>query len=156
MRNDEMRKKSKFQNMAINPNRHLSVDFLLEATMDRSAYESALASIRPLSEFEDIIGANMPKTATAIRKCINDVNNAISAKPDTMMQISNFAKLSKPQQQLLDAITSAEILKFSMLNAMDAVRMLLITDFEKASPYFDDEAIAFDVKAKSSKIQIKH
>ena len=154
MRNDEMRKKSKFQNMAINHNRRLSMDFLLEAQkIDRSAYEAALASIRPLSEFEDIVGARMPKTATAIRKCINDVNNAISAKPDTMMQISNFAKLSKPQQQLLDAITSAEILKFSMLNAMDAVRMLLITDFEKASPYFDDEAVVFDVKAKGSKIQ---
>ena len=52
MRNDEMRKKSKFQNMAINHNRRLSMDFLLEArTMDRSAYEAALASIRPLSEF---------------------------------------------------------------------------------------------------------
>jgi hypothetical protein len=155
MRNDEMRKKSKFQNMAINPNRRLSMDFLLEArTMDRSAYEAALASIRPLSEFEDIVGAKMEKTAPAIRKCITDVNSAISAKPDLMMQITAFTKLSKPQQQLLDAITSAEILKFSMLNAMDAVRMLLITDFEKASLYFDDEAIVFDIKAKGRAQQV--
>ena len=155
MRNDEMRKKSKFQNMTINPNRRLNMDFLLEAQkIDRSAYEAALASIRPLSEFEDIVGAKMPKTAIAIRKCISDVNNAIAAKPDLMMQITTAVKLSKPQQQLLNAITSAEILKFSMLNAMDAVRMLLITDFEKASPYFDDEVIVFDVKRKGASQQV--
>jgi hypothetical protein len=71
-----------------------------------------------------------------------------------MMQATTYAKLSKPQQQLLDAITSSEVLKFSILNAMDAVRMLLITDFEKSAPYYDDEAIVFDVKAKGRTPQV--
>jgi len=152
MKNGEIRKKPKFQNL--DPDLQLDMRFLLEATIDRSAYSTALASIKPLSEFQDIIGTKMKDTAAAIRADINSVNTAISAQPSLMMQATTYAKLSKPQQQLLDAITSSEVLKFSILNAMDAVRMLLITDFEKSAPYYDDEAIVFDVKAKGRTPQV--
>lgn len=125
------------------------MSMLLEAGMDRSAYDQAIASIEPLSELEDIIGSSMPKTSAEIRSAISNVNAAITKDPSLMMQVASATGLSKPQQHLIDAITSAEVLKFSILNAMDAVRMLFITDFKKSEKYYEDEVIFFDIKAAS-------
>lgn len=122
------------------------MSMLLEAGTDRSEYKQAEDAIAPLSDLEDTISAKMPKTAAEIRKVINSVNEAISAQPSLSMTVASAAGLSKPQQRLIDSITSAEVLKFSILNAMDTVRMLFLNDFKKSEKYYEDEAIVFDIK----------
>jgi len=117
------------------------------ATVDRSAYEKALASVRPLSAFEDLIKAKMPGTALAFRKSIKKITDAISDRPSSVLVA---AGLSRSQQSLINAITASEILKFSVLNAMDAVRMLILSDFERTTRFFDDEAIMLTLKRPTS------
>ena len=84
----------------------------------------------------------MPETTAAIRRAIDRVNKAISSKPDTILSALG---LSDPQKELLSAITSAEVLKFSILNAMDAVRMYFINDFKTNLKFYDDEVVSFNV-----------
>jgi len=129
--------------------------FLLEASVDRSSFDSALKSIEPLSDLEDLMKdvdpittkPSMPKTAKAIRDAINRVNKAISSAPNPILSIVG---LDNKQKELVDAITAAEVLKFSILNSMDAVRMLFINDFKKNLRIFDDEAISYNVVPNGS------
>ena len=135
--------------------RNKSMGFLLEASVDRSSFDSALKSIEPLSDLEDLMKDvdpittrhSMPKTAKAIRDAINRVNKAISSSPDPILSIVG---LDNKQKELVDAITAAEVLKFSILNSMDAVRMLFINDFKKNLRIFDDEAISYNVVPNGS------
>lgn len=132
-----------------------SMSFLLEASVDRSSFDSALRSIEPMSDLEDLMkevdpltsNPSMPKTAKAIRDAINRVNRAISSSPDPILSIVG---LDNKQKELIDAITAAEVLKFSILNSMDAVRMLFINDFKKNLRIFDDEAISYNVVPNGS------
>ena len=123
---------------------NMSMEFLIDEAVDRSAFEAALKSIEPLSDLEEVISKNepMPETTAAIRRAIDRVNKAISSKPDTILSALG---LSDPQKELLNAITSAEVLKFSILNAMDAVRMYFINDFKKNLKFYDDEIVSFNV-----------
>jgi len=124
-----------------------SLDFLMSEAVDRESYETAMKSIEPLSELEDVMGSNMPKTQQAIRRCIRNVNDAISASPDPIL---SALKLSDPQKKLVDAVTACEVLKFSILNAMDAVRMNFVTDFKKELKFYTDEIISLGVAPDSS------
>jgi len=124
----------------------MSMSFLLDEAVDRSMFDTALRTIEPLSELEDLItaGSNeMPNTAKAIRDVIKSVNDSISAKPNPILSAMGLAD---PQRDLLNAITTAEVLKFSILNAMDAVRMMFITDFKKNNlKFFEEEAVVYNV-----------
>jgi hypothetical protein len=53
--------------------------------------------------------------------------------------------LDNDQKELVDACTSAEVLKLSLLNSFDAIRQLLITDFSKSPKIYEDEAIELRV-----------
>ena len=121
-----------------------SLKFLMNEAVDRAAYEMAMKAIEPLSELDDVIdsGTKMPNTQAAIRKCIRDVNNAITSSPDPIL---SALRLSDAQRDLINAITACEVLKFSMLNAMDAVRMNFITDFRKDLKFYTDEVISYTV-----------
>lgn len=120
-----------------------NLNYLLGESIDQSPNESAEQSIRPLSDIEDLpaIG-KMIKTKEALRSAINKVEEAITSRPSPIL---NALGLDKSQRKLVDAITAAEVLKFTMLNAMNAVRLLVINDFKKEMQFFTDEAIAFDV-----------
>lgn len=116
------------------------MNFLLE-DVDRSAYEKALQYIQPLSELEDVF-EKLPATKRAIREVINRVNAAVASDPDPIL---NALGLSNDQKELVDSCTSAEVLKLSLLNAFDAVRQLLITDFARNPKIYEDEAIELRV-----------
>jgi hypothetical protein len=146
MKSGEIRKMSHSKNLVERSSKIRDMRLLLEDTVDRSAYNTAQVSIGPLSAFESLIRPSMPNTANAFRASIKKITAAVSANSDLESSITSALGLSKPQQELIDAITASEVLKFSVLNAMDAVRMLLLTDFEKVSPLFEDEAIVLDVK----------
>lgn len=146
MKSGEIRKMSRSKNLVEKSSQIRDMHLLLEDTVDRSAYSTAQVSIGPLSAFESLIRPSMPTTANAFRASIKKITTAVSANADLQSSITSALGLSKPQQELIDAITASEVLKFSVLNAMDAVRMLLLTDFEKVSPLFDDEVIVLDVK----------
>lgn len=146
MKSGEIRKTSHSKNLVERSSKIRDMRLLLEDAVDRSAYNTAQVSIGPLSAFESLIRPSMRSTANAFRMSIKKITNAVSANADLESSITSALGLSKPQQELIDAITASEVLKFSVLNAMDAVRMLLLTDFEKASPLFEDEAIVLDVK----------
>jgi hypothetical protein len=113
-----------------------SMSFLLE-DVDRTAYDKALQYIQPLSELEDVFD-QLPSTQAAMRETINRVNRAVTSSPDPIL---NALGLSNDQKELVDACTSAEVLKLSLLNAFDAIRQLLITDFVKTPKIYEDEAI---------------
>ena len=116
------------------------MNFLLE-DVDRSAYEKALQYIQPLSELEDVF-EKLPATKRAMREVINRVNAAVASDPDPIL---NALGLSNDQKELVDACTSAEVLKLSLLNAFDSVRQLLITDFARNPKIYEDEAIELRV-----------
>lgn len=118
--------------------------FLMNEGLDRSAYDMAMKAIEPLAELDDIIdrGTKMPRTQAAIRQCIRNVNDAITSDPDPIL---NALNLSDTQKKLVDSITACEVLKFSMLNAFDAVRMNFITDFRKELKFYTDEVISYTV-----------
>jgi hypothetical protein len=120
-----------------------NLNYLLGESIDRSSFESAEQSIGPLSDIEALptIG-KMPKTKAALRSVINRIEEAIASEPSPIL---NALRLDKSQRKLVDAITAAEVLKFTMLNAMDAVRLLVINDFKKEMQFFTDEAIVFDL-----------
>lgn len=117
-----------------------SMSFLLE-DVDRSSYDKALQYIQPLSELEDIF-EDLPSAKSAMRTAINRVNSAITSDPDPIL---GALGLSDSQKELIDACTSVEVLKLSLLNAFDAVRQLLITDFSKIPKMYEDEAIEIRV-----------
>jgi len=146
MKRGEIRKMSYAKSLIERSSHIKDMGLLLEDTVDRSAYNTAQASIGPLSAFEDLVRSSMPSTANAFRASISKITSAVSAGSDPISSTLSALGLSKPQQELIDSITASEVLKFSILNAMDAVRMLLLTDFEKTSKFFDDEAILLDVK----------
>jgi hypothetical protein len=118
----------------------LNMSFLLE-DVDRSSYDKALQYIQPLSELEDIF-EDLPSAKSAMREAINRVNTAITSDPDPILSSMG---LSDSQKELIDACTSVEVLKLSMLNAFDAVRQLLITDFSKTPKVYEEEAIEIRV-----------
>jgi len=117
-----------------------NLSFLLE-DVDRSAYEKALQYIQPLSELEDIF-EELPAVQASIRQVINRVNGALTSDPDPIL---NALGLDNDQKELVEACTSAEVLKLSLLNAFDAIRQLLITDFTKMPKIYEDEAIELRV-----------
>ena len=112
------------------------MSFLLE-DVDRSSYEKAAQYIKPLSELEDIF-VELPAAQVTMREVINRVNAAITSSPDPILSALG---LNDSQKELVDACTSAEVLKLSLLNSFDAVRQLLITDFTKTPKIYEDEAI---------------
>ena len=120
-----------------------NLNYLLGESIDQSPNESAEQSIGPLSDIEDLpVVGKMTNTKAALRSAINKVEEAITSRPSPIL---NALGLDKRQRKLVDAITAAEVLKFTMLNAMNAVRLLVINDFKKEMQFFTDEAIAFDV-----------
>lgn len=132
------------------------LDLLLNEAVDRSSYDMAMKFIEPLSELEDIISKGstpMPNTQRAIRDCIRKVNTAITASPDPIL---SALQLSNSQKQLVDAITACEVLKLSILNAMDAVRMNFITDFKKELKFYTDEVIAYNVLGSSGSLSLSN
>jgi len=143
--------KNSTRNQDVQSLNEMNMNFLLDEAVDRSMFDTALRTIEPLSELEDLItaGSNeMPKTAKAIRDVIKSVNEAMSARPNPILSAIGLAD---PQRDLLNAITSAEVLKFSILNAMDAVRMMFITDFRKSNlKFFEDEVIVYNVTEQSA------
>jgi len=125
--------------------KHRDLKFLLEAPTDRSSFESAEKSIEPLSDIEDLASTlGMTKTATAIRSVINRVEQAITAEPNPIMKALG---LSDAQKELVESVTAAEVLKFSMLNSMDAVRLLVVNEFKKNIKFFNDQAVIYNVVA---------
>ena len=121
MRTAEKKMKNSTHNQDVQSLNEMNMNFLLDEAVDRSMFDTALRTIEPLSELEDLLtaGSNeMPNTAKAIRDVIKSVNEAMSARPNPILSAIGLAD---PQRDLLNAITSAEVLKFSILNAMDAV-----------------------------------
>jgi hypothetical protein len=55
--------------------------------------------------------------------------------------------LSDAQKELVESVTAAEVLKFSMLNSMDAVRLLVVNEFKKNIKFFNDQAVIYNVVA---------
>lgn len=128
-----------FESADVRSLRNRNMNFLLSEAVDRSAYAIALKSIEPLSEIEDLVARKMPATANAIRKSINDINRAVSDSPDPIVA---GTMLDDSQRNLVNATTKAEILKFAMLNAMDGLRMLFISEFKsRESRLFSNEAL---------------
>lgn len=124
------------------PKRH-DLGFLLEAAVDRAAFESALRSVEPLADIEDMSrDLGMNNTANACRQAINNVEAAISTEPNPIMRALG---LSDAQKELVEAVTAAEVLKFSILNSMDALRMLFINEFKTNIKFYDEEAIVYNV-----------
>lgn len=120
-----------------------NLNYLLGESNDRSPNESAAQSIGPLSDIEDLPTLlKMTDTKAALRSAIGNIEKALTSRPSPIL---NALGLDKSQRKLVDAITAAEVLKFTMLNAMNAVRLLVINDFKKEMQFFTDEAIAFDV-----------
>lgn len=132
-----------------------SLQFLMNEAVDRAAYDMAMKAIEPLAELDDIIkkGTAMRNTQVAIRKCIENVNKAITSKPDPIL---SALRLSDPQKKLVDAITACEVLKFSILNAMDAVRMNFITDFKRELKFYTDEAIVYNVMGTAPSLRLSN
>lgn len=124
--------------------------FLLE-DVDRSPYEKALKYIEPLSELEDIF-TKLPKTKSAIRAVITRVNKAMSSEPDPIIAAIG---LNDSQKELVNACTSAEVLKLSLLNVFDSVRQLMITDFRKIVKFYDDSAIELGIVKQNSQAGFK-
>lgn len=120
--------------------RNRNMSFLLE-DVSRASYDKALQYIQPLSELEDIF-KDLPSVQAAMRQTINRVNRAINSNPDPIL---SSLGLSNDQKELVDACTSAEVLKLSLLNSFDAIRQLLITDFTKSPKIYEDEAIELRV-----------
>lgn len=151
MRAAEKKMKNSTHDHDVQSLNEMNMNFLLDEAVDRSMFDTALRTIEPLSELEDLLtaGSNeMPNTAKAIRDVIKSVNEAMSARPNPILSAIGLAD---PQRDLLNAITSAEVLKFSILNAMDAVRMMFITDFRKSNlKFFEDEVIVYNVTDQSA------
>lgn len=124
--------------------------FLLE-DVDRSPYEKALKYIEPLSELESIF-KKLPKTQSAIRAVITKVNAAVSSDPDPIIAAIG---LGNSQKEFVNACTSAEVLKLSLLNVFDSVRQLIITDFKQTIKFYDDSAIKMDVTKQSNESNAK-
>lgn len=126
--------------------RNRNMSFLLE-DVSRASYDKALQYIQPLSELEDIF-KDLPSVQAAMRQTINRVNRAINSNPDPIL---SSLGLSNDQKELVDACTSAEVLKLSLLNSFDAIRQLLITDFTKSPKIYEDEAIELRVLPPASR-----
>lgn len=124
-----------------------NMDFLLEASSDRSAIDLASKAIDPLSSIESAIEANnmMPKTAAGIRKSINQVNKKMSESPGLASSIMSALNLTSKHKDLIDVITKTEVLKFSILNAMDAVRLLLLADYKKVDKFYSEQVVALQI-----------
>jgi hypothetical protein len=131
-----------------------NLNYLLGESIDRSSSESAEQSIGPLSDIEDLpVIGKMKDTKAALRSAIKRIEEAITSEPSPIL---NALGLDKSQRKLVDAITAAEVLKFTMLNAMDAVRLLVINDFKKEMQFFTDEAIVFDlIKLRGSGAKLR-
>lgn len=127
-------------------------ELIINEAVDRETNEMALKSIEPLSELEEMLESinKMPDTKAAIGKCIDDIRDAINSKPS---KILSALRLSNSQKGLVDAITAGEVLKFSMLNAMDALRMSFISDFKKE---LADEVISFNVVGQAPSLVLSN
>jgi hypothetical protein len=126
--------------------------FLLSEDVDRKPYDIALKSVEPLSEIEELVAKKMPNTLNAIRSVVKEINTAASETPSSF---TIGTALDGSQRNLVNATTKAEILKFAMLNAMDGLRMLFISEFKQKVPkFFNDEALVFNVTriGKSNKL----
>lgn len=126
--------------------KNLDMDFLVNEAVDRSMFETARDSITPLSEIMAVASkfGTMPGTTAAIRSTIKKVTDALSARPDPLDQILSAAGLDTKQKALVNAVTDAEVLKFSILNGMDAGRLLILNEFKKDSiRFYTDEALEF-------------
>jgi hypothetical protein len=120
-----------------------NLDYLMSEAVDRASFEAARQSIEPLSDIEDLPAiSKMSNTKAALRGTIDKLEEAISSEPDPILSAIG---LDRSQRKLVDAITAAEVLKFTILNAMDAVRLLIINDFKTELKFFTDEAIVFDL-----------
>lgn len=144
MKVDKMQKKSSATLAELSLHDH-KMDFLLEAAADRSALDLATKAIEPLSKIESTIGAKMPKTASGIRKSINLINSKMSETPGLASSVMSAVGLTSKHKDLIDTITKTEVLKFSILNAMDAVRLLLLSDYNRVDKFYTDQAIALQI-----------
>jgi len=144
MKVDKTQKKSSVMLAELSLHDH-KMDFLLEASADRSALDLATKSIEPLSKIESTIGAKMPKTAAGIRKSINLINSKMSETPGLASSIMSAVGLTSKHKDLIDTITKTEVLKFSILNAMDAIRLLLLSDYNRVDKFYTDQAIALQI-----------
>jgi uncharacterized membrane protein YgcG len=121
------------------------MDFLLEATSDRSAIDLATKAIEPLSNIESAIDSKMGQTADGIRKSINAVNKKMSETPGLANSVMSAVGLTSKHKDLIDAITKTEVLKFSILNAMDAIRLLVLSDYKKIDKFYSDQVVALQI-----------
>jgi hypothetical protein len=53
--------------------------------------------------------------------------------------------LTSKHKDLIDAITKTEVLKFSILNAMDAIRLLVLSDYKKIDKFYSDQVVALQI-----------
>ena len=127
-----------------------SMNFLLEATGDRSALDLATRAIEPLSNVESAIETLMPKAAIGIRKSINEVNEKMSDTPGLASSVMSAFGLTSKHKGLVDAITKTEVLKFSILNAMDAVRLLILSDYKRVDKFYSDQVVALQIIPSTS------
>ncbi len=142
----DITQKKKMASLAELSLRDHKMDFLLEASADRSAADLASKAIEPLSNIENEIGGSkMPQTAAGIRKSINNVNKKISSTPGLATSVMSAFGLASKHKELVDEITKTEVLKFSILNAMDAVRLLLLTEYKKIDKFYTDQVISLQV-----------
>ena len=125
--------------------RDYSMDFLMEAAADRSALDLASNAIDPLSNIESAIDQKMPKTAAGIRKSINLVNKKMSESPGLASSVMSALNLTSKHKDLIDVITKTEVLKFSILNAMDAVRLLLLADYKRVDKFYSDQVVMMQI-----------
>jgi len=144
MKVDKMQKKSSVTLAELSLHGH-NMSFLLEASADRSALDLATKSIEPLSKIESAIGDKMPKTAAGIRKSINLINGKMSETPGLASSVMSAVGLTSKHKDLIDTITKTEVLKFSILNSMDAVRLLLLSDYNKVDKFYTDQAISLQI-----------
>lgn len=126
-------------------NRDMS--FLLQEEVDRSLYDTAKNSVEPLKEIAASASKfGMTETAKALNAAAGNVASALADDPKALEKILGAMGLSKKQGSLVDAITAAEVLKFSILNSMDATRLLILKEFKtEALKFYTDEALEFRV-----------
>ena len=144
MRTDKMQKKNSVTLAELSLHDH-SMNFLLEATGDRSALDLATRAIEPLSNVESAIETLMPNAAIGIRKSINAVNKKMSETPGLASSVMSAVGLTSKHKDLIDAITKTEVLKFSILNAMDAIRLLVLSDYKKIDKFYSDQVVALQI-----------
>lgn len=114
---------------------------ILREAATREVYDLATTVANTMGQLESEI-QNMPKLTRAIAKSRQEIVNSINADESWLMRKLGF---KDKNQSLSNAIIEAEMLRLAALNSMDAVKLTIIKDFNKATRLDDPEVIRWNV-----------